>query len=552
YSALLRLPDTLSKEQKLQKVEEIVDILDLGKCLNTCIGSPMSRGLSGGEKKRANIGCELITNPSILFLDEPTSGLDSSNALNLIKTLKKFAACEKKTIVMSIHQPSSQIFHLFDKLLLLCNGKIAFYGKSSRALDFFSSIGLICERHFNPADYILEKVTAGKDIEDFIVESWSSSATRHKELKSTKTNDNATTNSDKDKSTNSMNNSNTSLRPSSPISSKTCSDDENDKVLSHENLSFEGLSDNESEPADSVYYSVTPGTARPESRNSNDIEKGPEINSSHTSPSPSCLDVASVSELPMISFKKGADYSYLDIHDDDDDDHDYTDVNTEWVTSFWTQFSVMTERTFKQSKPDIIEIKPCTGSWMLVYKHQDFQTSGTRAMHCEIIMKGKIFFILTYWNFNPMFSALLSFPAERTVINKERAAGYYRLSAYYFGKLVSELPLVVLQPVAFICITYWMSGLNASAAFLQFTFTVLVTCLAAQSVGLFISATVMNFRQCITIASVFGLGCMLLGGFYQQHIPPWLSWFEYVSYLKYTYDALMIVEFSTSKPFRIK
>lgn len=124
FSAMLRLPDTLSKDQKLQKVEEIVDNLDIRKCLHTKIGSPFERGLSGGEKKRANIGCELITNPSLIFLDEPTSGLDSSNALNLVSTLKKIAQREKKTVVTSIHQPSSQIFYMFDKVLLMCGGQV--------------------------------------------------------------------------------------------------------------------------------------------------------------------------------------------------------------------------------------------------------------------------------------------------------------------------------------------------------------------------------------------------------------------------------------------
>lgn len=172
FSAMLRLPDSLSKAEKLQKVEEIVDNLDVRKCLDTKIGSPFERGLSGGEKKRANIGTELITNPSLIFLDEPTSGLDSSNALNLITTLKSFAAREQKTVVTTIHQPSSQIFYMFDKLLLLCGGEVAFYGKANRALDFFESIGLVCDAHFNPADFILEKVTEGEKVQAMIVNGW--------------------------------------------------------------------------------------------------------------------------------------------------------------------------------------------------------------------------------------------------------------------------------------------------------------------------------------------------------------------------------------------
>lgn len=86
--------------------------------------------------KRLSVASEILTDPPLLFCDEPTSGLDSYMSMNIVKTLKTLAA-QGKTILCTIHQPSSPIFQLFDRLLLLAEGRVAFMGDTEKAIEFF-------------------------------------------------------------------------------------------------------------------------------------------------------------------------------------------------------------------------------------------------------------------------------------------------------------------------------------------------------------------------------------------------------------------------------
>ncbi|XP_057281723.1 broad substrate specificity ATP-binding cassette transporter ABCG2-like isoform X2 [Pezoporus wallicus] len=119
------------------------------------VGTELIRGVSGGERKRTNIGMELITEPPVLFLDEPTTGLDASTA-NAVLILLKNLSRRGRTIIFSIHQPRYSIFKLFDSLTLLALGKVLYHGPAKQALEYFSSIGYECEPFNNPADFFLD------------------------------------------------------------------------------------------------------------------------------------------------------------------------------------------------------------------------------------------------------------------------------------------------------------------------------------------------------------------------------------------------------------
>ena len=140
---------------KSAKVHSLLSELNLDSCKHSMIGGPFISGISGGEKKRTCIGMELITNPSILFLDEPTSGLDSYTSLLVCKLLVHQASLGK-TIISTIHQPSSDIFYLFDKLMLLAEGRVVYYGTAKESVKVVAGAGFVCPTFSNPADYFME------------------------------------------------------------------------------------------------------------------------------------------------------------------------------------------------------------------------------------------------------------------------------------------------------------------------------------------------------------------------------------------------------------
>jgi ABC-type multidrug transport system ATPase subunit len=163
-SALLRLPQDMEHEKKLEKADEMIELFALTKCQDTYIGNPASNfiGVSGGERKRCAIAALCVTNPDILFLDEPTSGLDSFIAFTVLKILKRLNS-QGVTVVTTLHQPSSDIFSLFDDLHLLVGGRTVYYGPSDDSVPYFAALGYPCPKHSNPADFFFMHVLTEGD-----------------------------------------------------------------------------------------------------------------------------------------------------------------------------------------------------------------------------------------------------------------------------------------------------------------------------------------------------------------------------------------------------
>lgn len=134
YSAHLRLPTSMSKEEVNSIIDGTIIEMGLQDCADRLIGNWHLRGISGGEKKRLSIALEILTRPRLLFLDEPTSGLDSASAFFVVQTLRNVAR-DGRTVISSIHQPSSEVFALFDDLFLLSGGETVYFGEAKSAIE---------------------------------------------------------------------------------------------------------------------------------------------------------------------------------------------------------------------------------------------------------------------------------------------------------------------------------------------------------------------------------------------------------------------------------
>lgn len=155
YAAELRLPPPTTLDERRQVVEDVILELGLKECADTRIGNSIRKGCSGGEKRRTSLGVQMLANPSVLFLDEVTTGLDATSAFQLIRTLKTLAR-KGRTIIITVHQPRSEIWGLFDRLLLLTGGSPVYSGSVEKCIPYFEDLGYTLSPFVNPAEHLVD------------------------------------------------------------------------------------------------------------------------------------------------------------------------------------------------------------------------------------------------------------------------------------------------------------------------------------------------------------------------------------------------------------
>ncbi|EGD76918.1 hypothetical protein PTSG_12701 [Salpingoeca rosetta] len=156
FSAAVTM-EAANKEERRRIVDNVIEILGLNVCKHVAIGNVFKKGISGGQKRRVSIGIELLKNPTLLFLDEPTSGLDSESAFKIVEYLGDLAATGR-TVIFTVHQPNSELYAQFHKLMILASGRVVYNGMANKAVDYFANLGYPLPPYTNPADFFIRLI----------------------------------------------------------------------------------------------------------------------------------------------------------------------------------------------------------------------------------------------------------------------------------------------------------------------------------------------------------------------------------------------------------
>ncbi|XP_020538221.1 putative white-brown complex homolog protein 30 isoform X2 [Jatropha curcas] len=156
FSARCRLSADMPKADKVLVIERVIESLGLQAIRDSLVGTVEKRGISGGQRKRVNVGLEMVMEPSLLILDEPTSGLDSASSMLLLRALRR-EALEGVNISMVVHQPSYSLFKMFDDFILLAKGGLTVYhGPTKKVEEYFSGLGITVPDRVTPPDHFID------------------------------------------------------------------------------------------------------------------------------------------------------------------------------------------------------------------------------------------------------------------------------------------------------------------------------------------------------------------------------------------------------------
>lgn len=482
FSAMVRFERGVSKEDRQFAVNRMLEMLNLRAAKDT----PVIK-CSGGERKRCSIGIELlIQNPSLLLIDEGTSGLDSAAALQLVRNVRKIATTSNLPVLMSLHQPATQIFMMFDRVVFLSAGEIVYSGFPHQLMHNLNRLGFSSiDENMAPSDLLISLLSFdNKSTEvDFLYHNIS----------------------EDDYDTRSDISDDIESKGEGPLSKEAKF---NETKETWRPFPAEAFPQGQfCLPRDVLIASFDKRTYQL------DIDEAIEI----------------ATTAPAIEGKK--EFSY-DKYESSWNMHFYACLLRAMKANTSGRF------TWLNLAQTIVVALLVGLAW--------YQTPNTENRVLDL--SGYLFFTVTYFLFSGVFSGMIEFLPERPMLKRDRESGAYHLTAYYIAKQVSTAPVRIIIPLLFVGIALPMAAQNCTPEiwFGQAAVLVLAS-LTGESIGLFIGTLTLDFDRAVAMAILASLGILLLGGFYVKNLPFWIEWLKYTSPLKYAYSALSIIQFEWQK-----
>ncbi|KAF9118322.1 hypothetical protein BGW39_001290, partial [Mortierella sp. 14UC] len=558
YSALLRLPRDMSYDAKRFRVMETMSELGILGIKDMRIGASGQRSISGGEKRRVSIACELVTSPSILFLDEPTSGLDSYNAYNVVECLVTLARNYNRTVVCTIHQPRSNIFALFDQLILMAKGNLVYSGETRNLNAHLKSLGHPCPEGFNMADYMLDLTmytgkTTKSSSRSTLPTRGGVQAEQEEELFGAdplSSHDNSNGLPDFSTTTSPTFTRAPSIIDDSLQWESELASREQDRPKPNGGLNNTGArSGRGHDTAIGIDHPSSSGASNSSTHGESPLDGDtPNDNGAHLR---SLVDGFKQSHI-LLEVEQAIDFAVQGNQSEDGITTPrsiYSNdkaISTYRRATRWSQFKILADRTLKNIYRDP----------MLMLSH--FVMSIFLGLLCGALFynvtndipgfqnrMGVFFFMCALFGFSCL-SILPSFAHERILFVRERANGYYAPLTYFSTKVLFDIvPLRVVPPMLMGLIIYNMVGLvEGWTEFGKFFLVLVLFNLTAAGVCLMIGIIFEEVGVANLMSSLVMLFSMLFGGLLlnKESIPDKLSWLQRLSFFNYAFEALLVNE----------
>ncbi|KAE8706330.1 ABC transporter G family member 19 [Hibiscus syriacus] len=536
----------ISRSEKRQRVEKLIDQLGLTSSWNTYIGDAGTRGVSGGERRRVSIGVDIIHGPSLLFLDEPTSGLDSTSAYSVIEKVRDIAR-SGSTVILTIHQPSSRIQLLLDHMIVLARGQLMYQGSPQDVTLHLSRMGRKVPKGESPIEFLID-VIQEYDQSEFGVEVVAEfTRTGRKPPQLTEEQISVSTAAP--------------TPPPANLGRRHQNEGRGYQAKDNWRLALQAREDSTTDLDDHSLRSPYNNTSRSWSTNHIGVvqqliftptrqrtdKKAPNPMSS----SPGYYTYSS-DILPGTPTPHSSDYTV------NENDYLTPDVapktlvhplSPKFSNSFFPEIWILMRRNFKNIRrtPELFLSRLVVLTVMGIMM-------ATMFMNPKVSMQGITnrlsFVIFTVCLF--FFSSNDAVPAfiqERFIFVRETSHNAYRASAYTIAGLITYLPFLALQAGVYACIVW--KALELRGPFYYFFVVLYVSLLSTNSFVMFVSSVVPNYilgyAMVIAFTALFFLFC---GYFMNSHdIPLYWKWMNKISTMTYPYEGILMNEYQTPNVF---